>query len=84
MGYLHLAAAAGLGSSGLGLSANPLAPILMALALCAFGYALSMLLRSTEHCGRHLQEKEERQRAAERAEAEAEAASAAAKEKDPA
>lgn len=48
MGYLQLAAVSGLGSSGLGLHSNPLAPILMALALCAFGAALSLLLRERQ------------------------------------
>lgn len=53
MGYLELAAVAGLGGSGAGLSSSPLAPVLMALALCAFGAAVSLLLRGRKEQRRH-------------------------------
>lgn len=62
MGYLQLAAVAGMGGSGPGLSSNPLAPLLMALALCAFGAAVSLLLRGKREQARRRRAETESER----------------------
>lgn len=65
MGYLQLAAMAGMGSNGSGFETNPLVPVLIALALCAFGAALSLLLRrGPQHRKSHHQARHAERRAA--------------------